>query len=177
MKRPGLYEAPLGLSLRTLIYDFGGGTIDDRPIKGIIPGGSSTPVLGPDALDVAMDFESIKAVGSMLGTAAATIFTEGTCPVAVLLRISRFYAHESCGQCTPCRDGTGWLERIVESIEHGTARPGDCDVLLAAANQIMGNTICALGDAAALPVISFVNRFRDDFEAHIAGRGCPYGAA
>ncbi len=177
VKRPGLYEAPLGLSLRTLIYDFGGGTIDDRPIKGIIPGGSSTPVLGPDALDVAMDFESIKAVGSMLGTAAATIFTEGTCPVAVLLRISRFYAHESCGQCTPCRDGTGWLERIVESIEHGTARPGDCDVLLAAANQIMGNTICALGDAAALPVISFVNRFRDDFEAHIAGRGCPYGAA
>ncbi len=177
VKRPGLYEAPLGLTLRTLIYDFGGGTIGDKPIKGIIPGGSSTPVLGPDALDVAMDFERIKAAGSMLGTAAATIFTEGTCPVAVLLRISRFYAHESCGQCTPCRDGTGWLERIVESIEHGTARPGDCDVLLSAANQIMGNTICALGDAAALPVISFVNRFRDDFEAHITGRACPYGAA
>ncbi len=177
VKRPGLYEAPLGLTLRQLIYDLGGGTLDDRPIKGIIPGGSSTPVLGPDALDVAMDFDSIKAAGSMLGTAAATVFTEGTCPVAVLLRISRFYAHESCGQCTPCREGTGWLERVVESIEHGTGRPGDCDLLLSAAGQILGNTICALGDAAALPVISFVNRYRDDFEAHITGKRCPYGAA
>ena len=177
VKRPGLFEAPLGLTLRTLIYDFGGGTLDDRPIKGIIPGGSSTPVLGPEALDTPRDFDSMKAAGSMLGTAATTVFTEGTCPVAVLVRIARFYAHESCGQCTPCREGTGWLERLVESIEHGTGRPGDADLLLSAANQILGNTICALGDAAALPVISFVNRFRDDFEAHITGQRCPYGAA
>jgi NADH-quinone oxidoreductase subunit F len=174
VKRPGLFEGPLGVNLKTLIYEWGGGTIDDKPIKGVIPGGSSTPVLTADEIDVAMDFDSMKAAGSMLGTAAVTVFTEGTCPVSVLLRIARFYAHESCGQCTPCRDGTPWLERLVESIEHGTARPGDCDVLLSAAEQILGNTICALGDAAALPVISFVTKFRDDFEEHIRRGGCPF---
>ena len=174
VKRPGLYEAPMGTSLRTVIYDFAGGTLDDKPILGIIPGGSSTPVLTEAQLDTAMDFDSVKAAGSMLGTAAVTVFTEGTCPVAVLARMAEFYAHESCGQCTPCRDGTGWLARIVESIEHGTGRPGDCDLLLHAARQIMGNTICALGDAAAMPVISFVNTFREDFERHIALGRCPH---
>lgn len=175
VKRPGLYEGPMGLSLKTLIFEYGGGTLDDKPIKGIIPGGSSTPVLRGEQVDINLDFDSVKAAGSMLGTAAVTVFTEGTCPVAVLLRIARFYAHESCGQCTPCRDGTGWLERIVESIENGHGRPGDCDLLLSAAGQILGNTICALGDAAAMPVISFVNQFRDDFEEHIRRGACPYG--
>jgi NADH-quinone oxidoreductase subunit F len=176
VKRPGLYEAPMGTSLRSLIYEYGGGTIDDLPIKGVIPGGSSTPVLLPSEIDAAMDFDGMKAVGSMLGTGAVTVFTEGTCPVAVLARIARFYAHESCGQCTPCREGTGWLERLVESIEHGAGRPGDCELLEAAAKQILGNTICALGDAAAMPVLSFVGKFREDFERHIALGGCPYEA-
>ncbi len=176
VKRPGLYEGPMGVTLRTLIMDWGGGTLGDRPIRGIIPGGTSTPVLGPEHLDVTMDFDSLKAAGSMLGTAAATVFTDEVCPVGVLLRIARFYAHESCGQCTPCRDGTGWLERMVEAIEHGEGRPGDCERLLSAARMITGNTICALGDAAAFPVISFVERFRQDFEVHIAEHRCPYGA-
>ncbi len=175
VKRPGLYEAPMGLSLKKLIFEYGGGTIDDKPIKGIIPGGSSTPVFLGDQIDVNLDFDSVKAAGSMLGTAAVTVFTEGTCPVAVLSRISRFYAHESCGECTPCRDGTGWLSRIVDSIENGHGRPGDCDLLLSAAGQILGNTICALGDAAAIPVISFVQQFREEFEEHIRRGTCPYG--
>jgi len=175
VKRPGLYEAPMGTNLKTLIYEFAGGTIEDRPILGVIPGGSSTPVLTAGEIDVAMDFNSVRARGSMLGSAATIVFTEGTCPVAVLLRIARFYAHESCGQCTPCREGTGWLERIVEAIEHGSGRPGDCDLLLSAAGQITGNTICALGDAAAMPVQSFVTKFRDDFERHIALGRCPHG--
>jgi NADH-quinone oxidoreductase subunit F len=126
-------------------------------------------------MDVAMDFESIKAVGSMLGTGAVTVFTEGTCPVAVLKRISSFYAHESCGQCTPCRDGTPWLKRIVDSLEKGMGRPGDVDLLKNVADSIMGNTICALGDAAAMPVQSFVARFRDDFDRHVTEGRCPYG--
>lgn len=177
VKRPGLYEAPMGTNLKTLIYEFAGGTLGDRPILGVIPGGSSTPVLTADEIDVAMDFNSVRAKGSMLGSAATVVFTEGTCPVSVLVRIARFYAHESCGQCTPCREGTGWLERIVESIEHGTGRPGDCDLLLSAAGQILGNTICALGDAAAMPVQSFVTKFRADFERHIAEGRCPYSRA
>ncbi|MBM4395881.1 MAG: NADH-quinone oxidoreductase subunit NuoF [Deltaproteobacteria bacterium] len=174
VKRPGLYEAPMGTPLRKLVYDFGGGTIDDRPIKGIIPGGSSTPVLGSEHLDVAMDFDSVKAAGSMLGTGAVTVFTEGTCAVRLLTRLAAFYAHESCGQCTPCRDGTGWMERVVSAIEEGRGRPGDCDLLLSIANQIMGNTICALGDAAAMPVIAFVERYRAEFEEHVARGGCPF---
>jgi NADH-quinone oxidoreductase subunit F len=175
VKRPGLYEAPMGTPLRTLIEEFGGGTLAGRPIKGILPGGTSTPVLGPESLDVRMDFDSVRAAGSMLGTGAVTVFEEGTCPVAVLKRISRFYAHESCGQCTPCRDGTGWIRRIVDSIEAGTGRPGDCDLLLSIAASIAGNTICALGDAAAFPVQSFVARYRDDFEAHVSEGRCPFG--
>ena len=174
IKRPGLYEAPMGTTLRELIYGFGGGTIADRPIKGIIPGGSSTPVLGPEHLDVKMDFDSMKAAGSMLGTGAVMVFTEGTCPVKVLTRIAQFYAHESCGQCTPCREGTAWLDRIVRAIEEGRGRPGDPDLLLDVAGQIMGNTICALGDAAAMPVISFVQRYRADFDAHIEHGACPF---
>ncbi len=174
VKRPGLYEAPMGTNLKTIIFEFAGGTLDDRPILGVIPGGSSTPVLTADEVDVAMDFNSMRAKGSMLGSAAIMVFTEGTCPVSVLVRITRFYAHESCGQCTPCREGTGWLERVVESIEHGTGRPGDCDLLLSAAGQILGNTICALGDAAAMPVQSFVTKFREDFERHIREGRCPH---
>ncbi len=173
VKRPGLYEAPMGTPLRRIIEEFGGGTIDDRPILGIIPGGSSTPVLGPEHLDTPMDFDHVKAVGSMLGTGAVTVFTDDVCPLAVLLRIVRFYAHESCGQCTPCRDGTGWMERIVDAIESGRGRPGDRELLLSVAAQILGNTICALGDAAALPVQSFAMRFADDFERHITMGQCP----
>ena len=174
VKRPGLYEAPMGTPLRKIIYEFAGGTLDDRPIKGVIPGGSSTPVLTAEEIDVNMDFDSLRTIGSMFGTGAVTVFTEGTCPVAVLERISHFYAHESCGQCTPCREGTGWLYRMVRSIEAGEGRPKDPDLLLDAAANIMGNTICALGDAAAMPVQSFVKKFREDFEQHVKLGRCPY---
>jgi len=174
VKRPGLYEAPMGTNLLKIINEFAGGTLDDKPIKGVIPGGTSTPVLLPEECDVDMDFDSLKVKGSMLGSAAIIVFTEGTCPVKVLERISAFYAHESCGQCTPCRSGTLWLERLVAQIEHGKGKKGDCELLLDASANIMANTICALGDAAAMPVQSFVKKFRDDFEKHISLSKCPY---
>lgn len=174
VKRPGLYEAPMGTPLKKIIYEFAQGTLDDKPIKGIIPGGSSTPVLTKEHLDVTMDFDGLRSVGSMLGTGAITVFTEGTCPVAVLKRITNFYAHESCGQCTPCREGTAWLRKLVSAVEDGIAKYNDIDLLKEVADHIMGNTICALGDAAAMPVQSFVTRFREDFEAHVSKGRCPY---
>ena len=174
VKRPGLYEAPMGTNLLKIINEFAGGTIDNKPIKGVIPGGTSTPVLLPEECDVDMDFDSLRAKGSMLGSAGIIVFTEGTCPVKVLERISAFYAHESCGQCTPCRSGTLWMKRLVSQIEKGEGRQGDCELLLDVSKNIIGNTICALGDAAAMPVQAFVKKFREDFEEHIRQSKCPY---
>ncbi len=174
VKRPGLYEVGVGVTLYDMIYGPGGGVLEDRAIKAVIPGGSSCPVLTADELDVPMTVDGMAKAGSMLGTCGIIVIAEGTCLVKCLQRISHFYAHESCGQCTPCREGTGWLARILDDLEAGRAQQADLDVLLDVADQIFGNTICALGDAAALPVQSFVRKFRAEFEAHVTHRGCPH---
>jgi NADH-quinone oxidoreductase subunit F len=174
VKNPGLFEVGVGVTLRDMIYGPGGGVLEDRAIKAVIPGGSSCPVLTADELDVPMTVEGMQKAGTMLGTCGIIVIAEGTCLVKCLQRISHFYAHESCGQCTPCREGTGWLARILDNLEAGRGQQSDLDMLLDIADQIGGNTICALGDAASLPVQSFVRKFRRDFELHVEHGCCPY---
>jgi NADH-quinone oxidoreductase subunit F len=165
VNRPGVYELPTGVLLTDLIYKYAAGVPGDRKIKAIIPGGSSTPVLRGDEIDgLKMDAESLKAAGSAIGTAGVIVMDEDTDLVKVLLRITKFYYHESCGQCTPCREGTGWMWKILKRIDNGDGTPADLDMLVEVADNIEGNTICALGDAAAWPVQSFVKLFRDEFE-------------
>jgi len=178
VKRPGVYEAPMGLPLQELIHDLGGGMLHDgRPLKACIPGGSSVPVLRAEECEVNLDFDSLAAVGSLLGSAGVMVMDSSTCMVKALERISHFYAHESCGQCTPCRQGTGWLEKIVRRIEAGQGRSGDVELLASVADNIEGNTICALGEAAAWPVQSFVKKFRDEFQAHVDAGRCTVAGA
>jgi len=174
VKRPGLYEFPLGKNLKELIYQDCGGILDDRPLKLVIPGGSSTPCLLPDEIDLAMSFDSVPKAGSMMGTAGVIVVAEPTCPVALAQRLARFYAHESCGQCTPCREGTGWTERILRKLDNGLGEAPEIDLLLDVCNQIEGNTICALGDACAMPVRAIVKKFRHEFEEHVRLGRCPY---
>ncbi|MEW5765542.1 MAG: NADH-quinone oxidoreductase subunit NuoF [Acidobacteriota bacterium] len=173
VKRPGVYELPGGVSLREIIYEHAGGILGDRPLKAVIPGGSSVPVLRADQIDVAMDPDGLKTVGSMVGSAGVIVMNDSVCMVRALLNLMEFYAHESCGQCTPCREGTHWLEMILRRLESGGGKAGDCDLILEVSNNIMGRTICPLGDAAAMPAISFVNQFRDEFEAHVRMGRCP----
>ncbi|PKN58383.1 MAG: NADH-quinone oxidoreductase subunit F [Deltaproteobacteria bacterium HGW-Deltaproteobacteria-14] len=174
VKRPGLFEVGVGANMKDVIYELAGGILEDRPLKAVIPGGSSCPVMTPDEINVPMTIDAIRDAGSMLGTCGIIVMAEGTCMVRALARLSHFYAHESCGQCTPCREGTGWMARIIDDIEAGRARQGDLDTLVEIADQIGGNTICALGDAASLPVQSFLQKFRADFQAHIDHGGCPF---
>ena len=146
---------------------------DGRKLKAVIPGGSSVPVLpGEVMMGVDMDYDSISAVGSMLGSGAVIVMDDTTCMVRVLANLSHFYFNESCGQCTPCREGTGWLARVVHRIEHGQGRQEDLDMLIDVAGKIGGRTICALGDAAAMPVQSFLKHFRDEFEYHVEHKKC-----
>ncbi len=170
VKKPGLYELPAGgATLRELIYDHCGGILNDRKLKAVIPGGSSAPVLTADEIDVVLDIEPMMKIGTMLGSAAIMVISEDYCVVKLLRRITKFYAHESCGQCTPCREGCHWMETIIERILHGEGREQDLAMLLDIADNINGKTLCALGDAAAGPVMSFVKKFRPDFEAYIRG--------
>jgi len=164
VNKPGIYELPLGTPLREIIYEHAGGVWHGKKLKAAIPGGSSAPVLRPDELDVPMDFDSLQKIGSMLGSAGVIVMDEDTCMVKALLVLSRFYHHESCGQCTPCREGTGWAERVLQRIVSGHGRPDDVDNLLSIAKGILGNTICPLGDAAALPIQSFIKKFREEFD-------------
>ena len=177
VKKPGLYELPLGTNLKELIYEHCGGILDDRQLKGVIPGGSSCPVITADEIDIPADFDSLKRVGSMLGTAGVIVIAEPTCMVQAILRFSHFYAHESCGQCTPCREGTGWVERIMRTIENGDGRPEHLEMLLDICGQMEGNTICALADAAAWPVQGLLKKFLPEVKAHIDLGRCPYGNA
>jgi len=172
VNRPGVYEIPLGTPFATLL-EMCGGMRGGRKLKAVIPGGSSAPVLPADIMmDCTMDYDSISKAGSMLGSGAVIVMDETTCMVKSLERLSYFYHEESCGQCTPCREGTGWLYRMVHRIEHGQGRPDDLDTLDNVASNIAGRTICALGDAAAFPVKSFIKHFRSEFEYHVEHKHC-----
>lgn len=166
VNNPGVYELPTGTLLSEIINNVCGGVPGGKRVKAVIPGGSSMPPLRGDELDgVRMDEESLKKIGTHIGTAGIMVMDEDTDIVAVTLRIARFYHHESCGQCTPCREGCGWMEKVLHRIEHGNATSADIDLLYNVASNIEGNTICALGDAAAWPVKGFIEKFRDEFEA------------
>ncbi len=164
VERPGIYEASPKVTLRALIEEYAGGVRGGAKLKAVIPGGLSAPVLTPDELDVEASFDGLKQVGSMLGSAGLIVMDESVCMVDAMRTIIQFYAHESCGQCTPCREGTGWLRRIVERIVAGHGRPEDPDNLYAIAAKIDGTTICPLGDAAAWPVMAIVKKFREEFD-------------
>lgn len=189
VKKPGLYEACVGLTLRELIYDLGGGILGDRQLLAVIPGGSSCPVHladevvsstdprlepwnGKPLLDLPLGVDTFRNAGSMLGTCCATVMSDATDPVLALHNVMRFYRHESCGQCTPCREGCGWIERILEKIVHGKGSIVELDQISEIASDITGNTICAFGDGAAQPALTFVRKFRKQLEdyVHTGGR-------
>ena len=172
VNRPGNYEVPLGTPFAELL-EMAGGVRGGRKLKAVIPGGSSAPVLPAEIMmQCTMDYDSISKAGSMLGSGAVIVMDETTCMVKALERLSYFYFEESCGQCTPCREGTGWLYRVVHRIEHGQGRPEDLALLESVTGNIMGRTICALGDAASMPVQSFIKHFRSEFEHHIEHKQC-----
>jgi NADH-quinone oxidoreductase subunit F len=175
VNRPGVYEKPVHVNLKKLILEDCGGIVGGRSVKAVIPGGSSAPVLTGDEIDVSMELDALKAAGTMAGSGGIIVMDDSTCMVRVLARIAKFYAEESCGQCTPCREGTPWMHGVLERIEHGRAARADIDKLEQMAGNILGQTICALGDAAAMPVQSFVKKFRPEFIRHVDGKGCPFG--
>lgn len=174
VNNPGNFELGMGVPFKELL-ELAGGVRNGNKLKAVIPGGTSMPVMPADVImETDMDYDSIMKAGSMLGTGGVIVMDETTCMVDALLNISEFYMEESCGQCTPCREGTGWLVRVLERIEHGHGTLEDIDKLDEVAANIEGRTICALGDAAAWPVRSFIKHFRDEFEAHIKAKGCPF---
>jgi NADH-quinone oxidoreductase subunit F len=175
VNRPGNYELPMTVSMRELIFEHAGGIRDGRQLKAVIPGGTSAPVLTGQHLDVSMDFESLAAAGSMSGSGAVIVMDDSVCMVRVGEIVSRFYHHESCGQCTQCREGTAWLHKVLQRIERGQGRKEDLDILLDMCDNMKGKTICVLSDAAAMPIESYLKYFRDEFEAHIRARACPFG--
>jgi len=175
VERPGIYEAPMGkVTLRDLIYDgkYGGGVLGGRKLRAVVPGGSSTPVLTADEIDVPMDFDEVAKAGSMLGSAGTIVMDDTTCMVWMAARLTYFYKHESCGKCSPCREGTGWMLRLLERIEAGQGREKDLDVLWNVADSIGGKTLCPFGDAAIAPPQSTLKKFRDEYEYHVREKGC-----
>ncbi len=171
----GNYELELGTPLRELVYDIGGGIPDGRQLKAIIPGGSSVPVLTADEVDTPLDFDSMAQAGTMLGSGAVIVIDDRACMVQLGLRVAQFYMHESCGKCTPCREGTRWMVQILKKLEDGTAAQGELDLLLNVCDRILGNCLCPLGDAAAMPIASYVAKFREEYQRHIDEGGCPFG--
>ncbi len=174
VKRPGNFEVELGFSLEKLIYDpeYGGGILDDKKLKGVIPGGASTPFLTPEMINVGLDYESLTTVGSMLGSGAVMVFHEGTCIVWIIKKLIHFFRHESCGKCTPCREGTGWLENMINRIEAGQGQPGDIEKIEEVCGNILGRTICPLGDAAVMPIQSAIKNWREEWQYHIDHGKC-----
>ncbi|MEU4286936.1 NADH-quinone oxidoreductase subunit NuoF [Kribbella sp. NPDC026596] len=171
--RPGQYEAPMGITLRQLI-DLAGGVRQGHELKFWTPGGSSTPLLTAEHLDVPLDYEGVGSVGSMLGTKALQIFDDTTCVVRAVLRWTEFYKHESCGKCTPCREGTWWLVQILERLEHGKGTEEDLVTLLDLCENITGRSFCALADGATAPITSSIQHFKDEYLAHFENGGCPF---
>jgi NADH-quinone oxidoreductase subunit F len=177
VNRPGNYELPLGaLTVRELIEECGQGVIDGKAIKGVLTAGVSAPILTPDKLDTKLDYDSIQAAGSMLGSASLIVLDEDTCIVRAATLMEEFFRHESCGKCTPCREGTSWLLKVLSRIEAGRGVPGDLDLLLSLSGEITGKVLCALGDFATSPVTATVKQYRDEYERHIAGGRCPFAA-
>lgn len=174
VKQPGNYEVELGFSLKKMIYDpaYGGGMLGDKKLKGVIPGGASTPFLTEDMIDVPLDYEGLQEVGSMLGSGAIIVFNEDACIVWVIQKLIHFFRHESCGKCTPCREGTGWLEQIINRIENGQGQPGDIEKIEDVCGNILGRTICPLGDAAVMPIQSAIKHWREEWQYHIDHKQC-----
>ena len=174
--RPGTYELPMGTPLREIIYEHAGGIPGGRKLKAVIPGGASMPVFTADEIDVPMDMDSVQKAGSFLGSAGVIVMDDTVCMVAALANLERFFHHESCGQCTPCREGTGWLDTVLRRLEFGdgAASPTDVDLLLNISTNMSGTTICALSDAAAMPARAFVTKFRSEFEEHAVVGRCPH---
>jgi len=177
INKPGVYELPVGFNLLRMIYEVGGGMRNGKKLKAVVPGGSSCPLLKAEECDISMDFDSLAKVKSMLGSGGTVILDEDTCMVRFALRIMKFYAHESCGWCIPCREGTTWLKKMLQRINDGGGQKSDISLLGELSNNMLGRTFCALGDAAAMPTISIVEKWPEDFEAHMNGRSCPYAHA
>jgi NADH-quinone oxidoreductase subunit F len=172
VKKPGLYELPIGIQLSELIYTYGGGVSNGKKLKAVLPGGTSTCPLKEGEFDVKMDFESLAQAGTMLGTGAVIVMDESVCMVNALWNILKFYHHESCGQCTPCREGTGWLEKIIGRIEKGKGKMQDLNLIEELCNNMIGKTICVMADAAAVPAKAFIRKFQEEFEYHIKEKKC-----
>jgi NADH-quinone oxidoreductase subunit F len=175
--KPGVYELPLGYNLKQMIYEVGGGIANGNKLKAVVPGGSSVPVLKAGEIDVAMDFDAMMKAGTMLGSGGVVVLDDQTCIVKFALRTMQFYKHESCGWCIPCREGTDWLQKTLRRFHAGGGVAKDIDNIQYLAENMMGRTFCPLGDAAAMPIIGFVTKFRNEFEDHLEGRPCPYEKA
>jgi NADH-quinone oxidoreductase subunit F len=172
VRRPGVFEASMSVTLRELIDGHAGGVREGRTLKAVIPGGSSVPILMPDQLDTQASFDAIQKAGSLLGSAAIVVLDDTTCMVWLAENLLHFYRHESCGKCTPCREGTDWLFKILQRIERGEGQMQDLDLLSSVAGNIAGKTLCAFGDAAATPVVTTLKHFRHEYEAHIREGRC-----
>ena len=174
INRPGVYELPMGYNLKKMIYEVGGGIRGGRKLKAVVPGGSSTPVMLPEEIDVGMDFDQVGKAGSMLGSGGVVVIDDQTCIVEFALRTIEFYQHESCGWCIPCREGTDWLKKSLTRFHAGFGVMKDIDNIRYLAENMLGRTFCPLGDAAAMPTIAFVKKFRKEFEDHLDGKPCPF---
>jgi NADH-quinone oxidoreductase subunit F len=172
---PGNYELELGTPMRELIYDHAGGIPDGRKLKCVIPGGSSVPALSPDQIDVPLDYDSLAELKTFFGAASLIVVDDRCCMVQLALRSTQFYMHESCGKCTPCREGTRWMVQILEKIERGEGELEDLALLESINGRILGKVLCALGEFAVYPVSSYIAKWRDEFVAHIQQGRCPYG--
>jgi NADH-quinone oxidoreductase subunit F len=175
VNKPGLYELPMGYTLKDLINEVGGGILDGRKLKAVIPGGASfPPFTAEEAEKVAMDFDSVRAAGSLMGTAGVMVMHDNTCMVDTLRTIAHFFHHESCGQCTPCREGCGWIEKLLVDMEAGRGKMSDIDLMVDVGNRMEGNTICVLADSLSMPTRGFVTKFRSEFEEHVKLGRCPF---
>jgi NADH-quinone oxidoreductase subunit F len=172
VKRPGNYEVSMGMPLSKLVNDVCGGMLDGHRVKAVIPGGSSVPLLPASMLDTPLDFEAMVEAGTLLGSGGVIVIDEGTCIVDAMYNITRFYEHESCGKCTPCREGTYWMAEVFERLETGKGRAGDVDLLADVSDNILGKSFCALGDAAAMPVLGAIKHFREEFDHHVTHGRC-----
>jgi NADH-quinone oxidoreductase subunit F len=175
--KPGVYELPMGYNLKQMIYEVGGGIANGNKLKAVVPGGSSVPVLKASEIDVAMDFDAMMKAGTMLGSGGVVVLDDQTCIVKFALRTMQFYQHESCGWCIPCREGTDWLRKTLRRFHAGGGVAKDIDNMQYLAENMLGRTFCPLGDAAAMPTIGFITKFRNEFEDHLEGRPCPYEKA